>query len=163
MAGNKRHVTNKRISFLVVWTQQSYKKNGIRLPLRMTAANAGDPFIWLATTDESRWYSARVSIWPFILFPPIFSLVYLYSFLYVFSWFPLSLSVVFLNLDKTRFEFESFPINLQSESMVGTSCFSAYSKHEILKHKSFQHHSRKRGNATSLEVEHHHPAAKTSL
>jgi hypothetical protein len=30
------------------------KKNGNRLPFRMTAVNAGDPFICLAITDDSR-------------------------------------------------------------------------------------------------------------
>jgi len=33
------------------------------------------------------------------------------------------------------------------------SCFSAYSQHEMPKHKCFQHHSERRENATSLEVE----------
>ena len=41
------------------------------------------------------------------------------------------------------------------------SCFATCSQHEIPKHKCFQHHSGRRGNATSLEVERHHSAAKT--
>jgi hypothetical protein len=37
--------------------------------------------------------------------------------------------------------------------MGGVSGFSGCSQHEIPKHKCFQHHSGRRGNATSLEVE----------
>jgi len=119
----------------------------------MTADNAGDLFICLAITDDSRWYSVHISI------PLIFILAYLYYVLYVFSWIPFPLSVVYLNLDNTHFKFDFF-FNLQNESMAGMSCFSACSQHEIPKHKCFQHRSGRRGNATSLEVERHHPAAK---
>jgi hypothetical protein len=45
--------------------------------------------------------------------------------------------------------------------MGGKVCFSACSQHEIPKYKCFQLHSGRRRNATSLEMERHHPAAKT--